>query len=317
MQEQDLGDAEALKVTAGVITDTLKHQHEQLEQQEGMTTTTTSTTSTSSATASNSISGGEKQTAPPGTTASEMKEHGNAAFKAGDYTTAAAAYSAALLRERTAAVTAATLLSNRAACALSLGRGKLPAAVADASAAVLLDRDSVKGHYRRAKGLMQLGMLVEAEEACGLGLSLKPGQLELLEIQERLVTLVEHAPAAGAGAAAGGGGGGDRGAGKGKSEVSCGKRDGSTGSNRSSRIGAKGSTATDSHGSGGSKGSSRSSSSKETRSGTGSKHTGDHVDNANPTPEWLPDRKGKSSSSSTAAGLSPVSPLTTVYTSSM
>lgn len=72
--------------------------------------------------------------------ASRLKEQGNELFRAQDGLAAARMYSAALAQLDTDG--AAVLLSNRAACFLSLGQEQ-PAAVA-AAAAVLLDAKNIK-----------------------------------------------------------------------------------------------------------------------------------------------------------------------------
>ena len=190
--EQRQGEVEASRVTARAVTEYL-----QQKQQGGMGAVNQS---------SSSGRGGREQ----GEAAAELKEGGNAAFKSGDYPAAAAAYEAALLAEQAAAATASTLLSNRAACALPLGKEHWHAAVADATAAVVLNPSLVKGHYRRAKGLLQLGLIAEAQEACVLGLRLEPKEHALLQLKERLGPLIKHQAAAAAAAGGAGGGGGGK-----------------------------------------------------------------------------------------------------------
>ncbi len=99
--------------------------------------------------------------------ASASKDSGNEHFRAGRYGDALELYRTAAV-QLLAALPAAVLLSNLAACWLQLSdpRGALQAA----GAAAALDRGNAKAHHRRAQALLQLGWLAEAEEACALGI---------------------------------------------------------------------------------------------------------------------------------------------------
>jgi hypothetical protein len=186
-EKQKEAEVAALQATARAVNGFLQQQQEQEGREVG------SSSSGKDKSCVGSINNSDGQGRKTGE-AAELKERGNAAFQSGDYTAAAAAYAAALAAESAAAATAATLLSNKAACALALGTDHLQNAVADATAAVVLNPGLVKGHYRRCKGLLQLGFLAEAREACGLGLRLDPEEKALLQLKERLEILAAHQP---------------------------------------------------------------------------------------------------------------------------
>jgi len=115
-----------------------------------------------------------------------MKEQGNVAFKAQNFTTAAQLYSrsadlaltrppwevAAVARDETAIA-----LCNRSAAFAFLNQWSN--ALADAEVVVLLKRPWPKGHFRKAKALIGLERLEDARQALIDGLQFEPNDKEL------------------------------------------------------------------------------------------------------------------------------------------
>ena len=103
------------------------------------------------------------------------KEHGDVAFRAGDFTTAVSSYNDALRLDAAPrgsdGALSSTVLCNRSAAYLKLGRNHL--ASKDAAAAISLAPASVKAHYRHACALRALGSLDEALAACKAGLAIE------------------------------------------------------------------------------------------------------------------------------------------------
>lgn len=73
----------------------------------------------------------------------------------------------ALMREELA-----TVLSNRSAAYVAAGDPI--GALVDADAVIQLKKSWSKGHFRKAKALVELGLLREAKEAIQLGLQFEP-----------------------------------------------------------------------------------------------------------------------------------------------
>jgi tetratricopeptide (TPR) repeat protein len=75
--------------------------------------------------------------------------------------------SSAILREELS-----TVISNRSTTLFELG--DYLGALADAETVITIRRDWQKGHFRKAKALVGLGRLEEAQEAISLGLQFEP-----------------------------------------------------------------------------------------------------------------------------------------------
>ncbi|ELP85390.1 serine/threonine protein phosphatase, putative [Entamoeba invadens IP1] len=99
---------------------------------------------------------------------STLKEQGNEAFKAGDYSQALRLYTRALLADPSNAA----LYSNRAFCYIKLECFK--AAITDAEKCVSVDPNFTKGFYRQASAHAALGQLPEAISACDKAKKLAP-----------------------------------------------------------------------------------------------------------------------------------------------
>jgi len=132
-------------------------------------------------------------TSATSTTAASEKARGGAAFKAGDFDEAAAAFAAALTLDDAPAIGVHTLHNNRAAALAALGRHEDALHAAD-EALRTGGASFVKAHYRRALALQSLGRHEEAAAACTAGLG-APGGAD----NEQLATLQQQvAPAASA-----------------------------------------------------------------------------------------------------------------------
>jgi len=130
----------------------------------------------------------------------KTKDEGNALYKAQKHTQAISIYTMAasvasqrvpweasqLMKEELA-----TVLSNRSAAYVAAGDPV--AALVDADIVVQLKRPWSKGHFRKAKALVELGRFEEAKEAIQLGLAFEPSNSELLsyvnEINRRIEKL--------------------------------------------------------------------------------------------------------------------------------
>jgi tetratricopeptide (TPR) repeat protein len=111
--------------------------------------------------------------------ASNLKELGNACFKAGNFENALALYTSAI----ELCPNMALLYCNRSMCHASMNNWKL--SVADAQRAVRLNETYEKAHFRLVKGLMELGRykecgqnLLAAFKICGETKSLKELEAE-------------------------------------------------------------------------------------------------------------------------------------------
>ena len=111
--------------------------------------------------------------------ATKAKEEGNAAFRRKDYAEAVQCFTRSLtLNSRDYQV-----LGNRSAALSSLGRWE--ESLADARAAVAIDPTYVKGFYRQANALLQLGRPAEAAAAATAGLKLQPSNAQMQELLHR------------------------------------------------------------------------------------------------------------------------------------
>ena len=111
--------------------------------------------------------------------AAAHKSSGNAAFSRGDFTTAIAAYTAALALDDDA-----TLLSNRSAA--HLAAGDAAAALADGAACAARRPDWGKAHGRAGAALSALGLFAEAAAAYERGLAAEPGAAALAAGREEV-----------------------------------------------------------------------------------------------------------------------------------
>jgi len=116
----------------------------------------------------------------------QTKEEGNALFRTHQWEKAIGRYSQAtgfamqrapweaqqLLREELS-----TVLSNRSAAHFE--NGDLISAITDADAVIQLKKPWSKGHFRKAKALIALGLLPQAKEAVQYGLQFDPTNVEM------------------------------------------------------------------------------------------------------------------------------------------
>ncbi|TDL24015.1 hypothetical protein BD410DRAFT_820547 [Rickenella mellea] len=116
----------------------------------------------------------------------KTKEDGNTLFKAQKHVQAISMYTMAanvasqrlpwepnqLMREELS-----TVLSNRSAAYLAAGDAV--GALVDADAVISLKKPWSKGHFRKAKALVELGRLREAKDAIQLGLQFEPMNAEM------------------------------------------------------------------------------------------------------------------------------------------
>jgi tetratricopeptide (TPR) repeat protein len=112
--------------------------------------------------------------APRGTTntpKADMKSQGGDHFRAGRYAEAARCYSGAIDAE-TDPVELAKLLGNRSASYGLLSKHK--EALADATRAVELDPNYIKGYFRQTTAHMALGQFSKAEKTASTGLRRQP-----------------------------------------------------------------------------------------------------------------------------------------------
>lgn len=85
----------------------------------------------------------------------------------------------------------AIIICNRSAAYLALGDHV--AALADADAVIQLKRPWSKGHFRRAKALVALGILDEARESADLGLQFEPDSAVRIRLVNKLSKFIIHA----------------------------------------------------------------------------------------------------------------------------
>ncbi|KAI6044444.1 hypothetical protein EDC04DRAFT_2877736 [Pisolithus marmoratus] len=126
------------------------------------------------------------------------KDEGNALYKVNKHKEALAKYnmaaniaiqrppweSSALFREELS-----TVVSNRSAALFELG--DYLGALVDAETVVSIRRNWPKGHFRKAKALVGLGKLPEAEQSASLGLQFEPNNTELNSYKEELQKLMQ------------------------------------------------------------------------------------------------------------------------------
>ena len=112
---------------------------------------------------------------PQATTIESLKEEGNKAFQAGDYTAAVESYSVALEVDGSNA----KLLSNRSACYCLLGRHKK--ALDDANRVVHIAPKWAKGYSRRGDALQAMNCLRSAISAYTMGLEFDSENVHMKE----------------------------------------------------------------------------------------------------------------------------------------
>lgn len=126
------------------------------------------------------------------------KDEGNSLYKVNKHREALAKYnmaaniavqrppweSSALFREELS-----TVVSNRSAALFELG--DYLGALVDAETVVSIRRNWPKGHFRKAKALVGLGRLPEAEQSVSLGLQFEPNNTELNSYKEELQKLMQ------------------------------------------------------------------------------------------------------------------------------
>eukprot|EP00474_Spongospora_subterranea_P011426 CRZ11884.1 hypothetical protein [Spongospora subterranea] len=124
----------------------------------------------------------------------ELKELGNKAFRQGDYSAAIEAYSKALesATDDENVLIRLSCLLNRCQCHLKRNDGAL--ALADAESALALDSGSIKGRYRRALALDQMGRYEEAGHELNEVIRADPGHMALYSqtagaIRQRIAAL--------------------------------------------------------------------------------------------------------------------------------
>jgi len=119
----------------------------------------------------------------------QTKEEGNALFRTHQWEKAIGRYTQAmgfamqrapweaqqLLREELS-----TVLSNRSAAHFE--NGDLLSAITDADAVIQLKRPWSKGHFRKAKALIALGLLPQAKDAVQYGLQFDPTNVEMMGV---------------------------------------------------------------------------------------------------------------------------------------
>ena len=131
--------------------------------------------------------------------AEELRTEGNALFAAADYAAAVAKYSEALEANPRAHLA----LSNRSACHGQLGAWD--DAAADAQQCMNLAPTFVKGYFRFATALLQLGGAMHAMIVCQQALQFSPGNADMTALLKQCEEGVEAARAeGGAGLVAGG-----------------------------------------------------------------------------------------------------------------
>lgn len=129
--------------------------------------------------------------------AAAQQTAGNDAFKAGDFASAAAAYTSAMAGGGSGKKdnTSAALLANRAACWLKLGR--FEAALADSERAVEMEPGHVKALFRKGLALKALGRLQEAGAALSAAQAAEPGNAAVRDAILLLQRAAAKAAAAG------------------------------------------------------------------------------------------------------------------------
>ncbi|CAA7269109.1 unnamed protein product [Cyclocybe aegerita] len=118
--------------------------------------------------------------------AQAAKDHGNTAFKAGDYPTAIGHYTAAILADRKDA----TFPLNRAAAYLKLG--KYEDAERDCTNVLGLNPKNVKGLFRRGQARLGLGKLVEAQRDFTDALLIEPSNSSSQEELKKVTSLIQE-----------------------------------------------------------------------------------------------------------------------------
>ena len=117
------------------------------------------------------------------TAAQDLREQGNKAMQAGEFSRALKCYTEALevIHDSGEPSTILHILfGNRSAAFLKLDNAKC--ALEDAQSAVTVNPNYVKGHFRLASALAHLGEKPEMREAARKGLSLDPTNRELREM---------------------------------------------------------------------------------------------------------------------------------------
>ncbi|CAM9704732.1 unnamed protein product [Discosporangium mesarthrocarpum] len=104
--------------------------------------------------------------------AERQKRKGNIHFNRQEYDAALMCYTDAIALDGTNHV----FFANRSAC--HAGKKDWCQAAADARSSVQLCDSYVKGHYRLAQALLELGKLEEASAALHNGLCIEPGEFE-------------------------------------------------------------------------------------------------------------------------------------------
>ena len=133
----------------------------------------------------------------PSATPAELKEKGNALFRAGEYRDAVGMYKAALTRAISEAPldTTLALLCNSAHCSLSLDDHLTAARYASSALAIEPRPDTSKAHYRHALALLNLGHAAEAQASCERGRALFPGEAALVALGPRIASVLTSATA--------------------------------------------------------------------------------------------------------------------------
>ena len=162
----------------------------------------------------------EENAPDPEPSVATLKQQGNEQFKAGRPLEAREAYTAALAASSRGVgaenAERATLLTNRAACALKLR--EWPAAINDCTAALSMTAAAAetraKALFRRASAFIELGDLDGARHDVA---ELPEGDAKIQQLRESLrqAALVANAGGGGGGSGSGGGGGGGGGSGSG------------------------------------------------------------------------------------------------------
>lgn len=114
--------------------------------------------------------------------AEELKAKGNAAFTKGDYTEAVKLFSEAINLDPKNHI----LYSNRSGAYAGLKKYK--EALDDADKTISIKSDWAKGYSRKVTALQFLGRMDEAEEVCEQGLKIEPGNAQLKQAKEDIMS---------------------------------------------------------------------------------------------------------------------------------